>query len=231
MSCAGIAVLSVVDAGFIFSGSVGSGILMQRDLMSGEWSPPVACGLTGVGFGFLLGAAVQELIIFFPDEKSIATFCSTGLNLGTQSDVTIGVGRDFEAGFGLSKDGSSATMSFAYSKGAFGSLALKGAVVAPRKAINTLFYEVKNPELDILAGKVSFPEQKVTLWKDVVEKLDKLAQGLTELPGDDVKEKQRLESARIVANEVADELHKSDGDVDVVEVDAQTEAAKESSLA
>jgi lipid-binding SYLF domain-containing protein len=42
----GIVLISVVEAGFIFSGNVGTGILLAR-YDDGKWSPPCAVGLTG----------------------------------------------------------------------------------------------------------------------------------------------------------------------------------------
>ena len=41
----GILLISTIEAGFIFSGNVGSGILMAR--REGSWSPPCAVGLAG----------------------------------------------------------------------------------------------------------------------------------------------------------------------------------------
>ena len=51
----GICVVSVVEAGFIFSGNVGTGILIRKN-PDGSWSNPCAMGLTGVGWGAIFGA-------------------------------------------------------------------------------------------------------------------------------------------------------------------------------
>lgn len=42
----GIILMSVVEAGFIFSGNLGTGILMAKK-EDGSWSAPSAIGLTG----------------------------------------------------------------------------------------------------------------------------------------------------------------------------------------
>lgn len=47
----GIAFVTIVEGGFIFSGNVGTGIVMSRDPNDGSWSPPSAIGMTGVGWG------------------------------------------------------------------------------------------------------------------------------------------------------------------------------------
>lgn len=43
---AGILLISTIEAGFIFSGNVGTGILMAKKA-DGSWSPPCATGLAG----------------------------------------------------------------------------------------------------------------------------------------------------------------------------------------
>jgi lipid-binding SYLF domain-containing protein len=221
MDCAGICIMSLVEVGFMFSGSVGTGIVIAKN-DDGSWSCPVACGLTGVGFGIVLGAAAKDLIIFMADKASLQTFFSTGLKLAGQTNVTVGVGRDFEGSFGASASGMSSTLSIAYSKGAFISCILEGAVVAPRKACNEKFYGLTGVQpADIIDGKITFPSNKNTLMPNVLDKLGKLAQGLTEVPGG--AEKQKVEAAKAEADKASEEINKGD---DVVEIDAQAEAAK-----
>ena len=41
----GVLFLSSIEAGFIFSGNIGTGILISNS--NGKWSPPCAVGLTG----------------------------------------------------------------------------------------------------------------------------------------------------------------------------------------
>lgn len=89
----------------MFSGSVGTGIFMKRDDISGEWSNPVACAVAGVGVGILMGANVKDIIVFLPDQISIETFFSKGVQMSTQSNVTVGVGREFDGTIGASMTG------------------------------------------------------------------------------------------------------------------------------
>jgi len=51
--------------GFIFSGNVGTGIVMLKS-PDGTFNqaPPCAVGLTGVGFGLLAGASVKDVVMF-----------------------------------------------------------------------------------------------------------------------------------------------------------------------
>jgi lipid-binding SYLF domain-containing protein len=218
MTCAGICILSTVQAGFIFSGSVGTGIFMKREL-DGSWSNPVACGITGVGFGLVVGATLKDVIIFMPDEMSLQTFFSSGAQLGAQANVTVGVGREFEGGVGGSASGTSAIISIAYTKGAFVGATMEGAIIAPRTGANEAFYGFGMTNAsEIIEGKIAFPTHKQTMMAEVKDKLGKLAMGLSELPGEE--EKKKAEAARAEADKAAESAQ------DVVEVDAQAEAAK-----
>ncbi len=68
--CKGIILLSVVEAGFIFSGNVGTGVVIaHKD--DGTWSPPSALGLGGIGWGFMVGAEVKDLVICVMDDETL----------------------------------------------------------------------------------------------------------------------------------------------------------------
>jgi len=61
-NCKGIILLSVVEAGFIFSGNVGTGVIIANKY-DGTWSPPSALGLGGIGWGFMVGAEVKVSVL------------------------------------------------------------------------------------------------------------------------------------------------------------------------
>ena len=164
--CAGVVIMSAVQAGWMFSGSMGTGIFLSHDLQ-GNWSNPVACGMAGVGIGLQIGAAKKDVIIFLPDEESVQTLFSRGVSVGAHSDLTIGVGREFEGGLGASGSGSSAIFSIAYTKGAFVGASIEGALVSPRHGANEAFYGPGNGSpVDIIQGKVAFPTNKVTMIEE-----------------------------------------------------------------
>ena len=68
--CKGIVLLSVIEAGFCFSGNVGTGVVMAR-AEDGSWSPPSAVGLAGVGFGFMFGAETKDILILIMDSNTL----------------------------------------------------------------------------------------------------------------------------------------------------------------
>ena len=75
--CKGVVLLSVIEAGFCFSGNVGTGVVMAR-ADDGSWSPPSAVGLAGVGFGFMFGAETKDILILIMDSNTlkVRTFLS-----------------------------------------------------------------------------------------------------------------------------------------------------------
>jgi lipid-binding SYLF domain-containing protein len=51
----GLAVFTILKAGFVFSGKAGSGIVIAR-LPDGSWSAPSCIATAGVGWGLQIGA-------------------------------------------------------------------------------------------------------------------------------------------------------------------------------
>lgn len=58
----GLAFLTIIKAGFFFTGRLGSGLVIGR-LDDGSWSAPSAIGCTGVGWGFQLGGEVRHPLL------------------------------------------------------------------------------------------------------------------------------------------------------------------------
>lgn len=57
----GLAVFSVVKAGFVWSGKAGSGVVTAR-LPDGSWSAPSCIATGGVGFGLQVSLACAYLV-------------------------------------------------------------------------------------------------------------------------------------------------------------------------
>ena len=227
--------ISVIEAGFIFSGNVGTGILLAKHQQSdggksssssssSSWSPPCAVGLTGVGWGFLVGGSVRDVMVFMYDDNTVAAATSdAGVKFGGQAEVTIGpFGRSAQVSVDLSNKGIGGSVSVAFSKGAFLGLNIEGAVVGARHAANQAFYgDPYSPQDIVLLGRAKVPEGKVTLLEEVYDKLNKLAQGSVKETAD---EEAKKAAAKAAADAAAIEANKAP---DVVQVDAATEAAKE----
>lgn len=52
-TCVGLILISVVEVGFIFTGNIGTGILMAKK-DDGSWSAPSAIGLTGKEYSYTM---------------------------------------------------------------------------------------------------------------------------------------------------------------------------------
>jgi lipid-binding SYLF domain-containing protein len=91
---------------------VGSGILLKKN-DDASWSAPSAMGLAGVGWGFLVGAAMKDIVLFIFDKNSLEGMCGeTGVCIGGQLNLTLGpMERNFEGGIGISNKGAVGTYS------------------------------------------------------------------------------------------------------------------------
>ncbi|KAF9425524.1 hypothetical protein BGZ94_007450, partial [Podila epigama] len=73
----GLAIFTVIKAGFLFSGRAGSGIVIAR-LDDGTWSAPSAIGTGGMGFGGQIGAEFTDFVIVLNTRAAVKSFSSGG---------------------------------------------------------------------------------------------------------------------------------------------------------
>eukprot|EP00581_Thalassiosira_minuscula_P013840 CAMPEP_0183734936 /NCGR_PEP_ID=MMETSP0737-20130205/45229_1 /TAXON_ID=385413 /ORGANISM="Thalassiosira miniscula, Strain CCMP1093" /LENGTH=254 /DNA_ID=CAMNT_0025968555 /DNA_START=108 /DNA_END=872 /DNA_ORIENTATION=- len=223
-NCKGIILLSVVEAGFIFSGNVGTGVMIAHKYEDDSWSPPSALGLGGIGFGFMVGAEIKDIVICVMDDTTLDTLSGEHqVKIGGQISATMGpVGREAESAINFSEQGVGATYTYTFSKGIFGGISLESAILNVRSKENENFY-----------GKSA--KAKEILWENAVEspkgkgieelhyKLELLRKGKVWVPTP--KDLEKKDSMRIDAD-AAGVAAKAD-QTDVVKVDAKEEAAKE----
>lgn len=179
--CLGLVLISIAEGGFIFSANVGTGIAMTKT-EDGSWSAPCAVGLTGVGFGLLVGASVKDVFMFLMDDETVNSVTSeNGLKVGAQAELTVGFGRTAKGDFDFTGRGIGVPVSIAFTKGIFGGFNLEGAVVGVRHAVNEKFYGKTCTARDILIEKnVTVPADKETLLPKVYEKLTKCEEAASE---------------------------------------------------
>jgi len=224
--CKGLVLLSVVEAGFIFSGSVGTGVILtQND--EGKWSAPSALGLTGVGFGVLVGAEIKDILIILVDDNAVNALAGEHqIKFGSQLGIAAGpIGREMGGDLNFSYNRGDIALSYSFSKGLFLGINLEGAVVGARPKVNKKFYgkDVKPSEI-LFDGIVDMPENSGI--DELHKKLDLLKKGKTsELTEEEVEKKEKLRSIADDAGKSAKDEH---GD-EIVYVDIKEEAAKEDS--
>lgn len=76
-SAQGLAIFTVVKAGFLFSGRAGSGIVVAR-LEDGSWSAPSAIGTGGMGFGGQIGAEITDFVVVLNTKAAVRSFATGG---------------------------------------------------------------------------------------------------------------------------------------------------------
>src|SRR5580704_373787 len=132
----GLAIISVVKAGFIFSGKAGEGVVVART--GHGWSGPSFIGTGGAGWGPQIGAQVTDFVIVLNTERAVRAFSKGGnVTLGADASVAAGpVGRAAEADV----TPRAAIYTYSKSKGLFIGASLEGAVIGTRKGANEEYY-------------------------------------------------------------------------------------------
>ncbi|HEX4638204.1 MAG TPA: YSC84-related protein [Chthoniobacterales bacterium] len=149
----GLAIISVVKAGFIFSGKAGEGVVVART--GHGWSGPSFIDTGGAGWGPQIGAEVTDFVIVLNSERAVRAFSKGGnITLGADASVAAGpIGRAAEADV----TPRAAIYTYSKSKGLFIGASLEGAVIGTRKGANEHYYGRPVTADEILHGRVRPP--------------------------------------------------------------------------
>jgi SH3 domain-containing YSC84-like protein 1 len=150
----GLAILTMLKAGFVVSGRGGTGVVIART--SNGWSGPSAIGTGGAGFGFQIGAQVTEFVIILNTDEAVRAFSRGGnVSLGADLSVAAGpVGRSAEAGI----TPVAAVYTYSRSQGLFAGASLEGSIIVTRDDANRSYYGKSVGASDILDGRVKVPK-------------------------------------------------------------------------
>ncbi|KAM9820240.1 SH3 domain-containing YSC84-like protein 1 [Neosynchiropus ocellatus] len=160
----GLAIISVVKAGFLITARGGSGVVIAR-LADRRWSAPSAIGIAGLGGGFEIGVEVSDLVIILNQRRAIEAFTKGGnLTLGGNCTVAVGpMGRNVEADVALRS--TAAVFTYCRSRGLFAGISLEGSYLLERKETNRKFYSRDVRASGILNGDVEPPPECYDLYK------------------------------------------------------------------
>ena len=149
----GLAIMTVIKAGFIFSGRGGAGVVVART--GRGWSGPSAIGTGGAGFGLQVGAQVTEFVFVLNTNEAVRAFSQGGnIQLGAGLSVAAGPeGRTVEAGV----TPVAAVYTYSRSQGLFGGVSLEGTIIATRDDANAIYYGRSVTPAEILSGRVRVP--------------------------------------------------------------------------
>ncbi|KAJ3106533.1 hypothetical protein HDU97_006126 [Phlyctochytrium planicorne] len=163
-NCKGVAVLTLLKAGFVWSGRAGAGLVVAR-LPDGRWSAPCAIGAAGAGFGAQIGAELTDCVFILNTESAVRAFSHGGnLTLGANISVAAGpVGRQAEGAGTVAN--LAPIYSYSKTKGLFAGLSLEGLVIIQRKETNASFYGQKVTPRELLSGQIEPPPGAEVLYR------------------------------------------------------------------
>ncbi|KAF6063445.1 hypothetical protein FOB64_005086 [Candida albicans] len=154
----GLAIITVLKAGFLFSGRAGSGVIVAR-LPDGSWSAPSAIVTAGAGVGGQIGAELTDFVFVLNTKAAVDTFAQMGsVTLGTNVSIAAGpLGRSAEAAGTATVGSVSAVFAYSKTKGLFAGVSLEGSAIVERREANRKFYGSNCKARNILAGQVDIP--------------------------------------------------------------------------
>jgi SH3 domain-containing YSC84-like protein 1 len=149
----GLAIMSVVKAGFIFSAKGGQGVVVARTPHG--WSGPSFIATGGGGWGLQAGAQITDFVIVLNTDAAVQAFSRGG-------NVTVGVDLSAAAGpVGRTAAGAvmptAAVYTYSRSKGLFLGVSLEGAVIGTQRQSNFNYYEKLVRADSILSGVTKPP--------------------------------------------------------------------------
>jgi SH3 domain-containing YSC84-like protein 1 len=178
----GLAILTVLKAGFLFSGQGGLGLVVARTTTGrlrveqgrrlvkgrgGGWSGPSAIATGGAGFGFQVGAEVTEYVMVLNTDEAVKAFSRGGnVTLGGDLSVAAGpVGRTASAAV----TPVAAIYSYSRSKGLFAGVSVTGTVIVARNGANKEYYGRKVTPEEILSGQAKPPASARKLQEELAK--------------------------------------------------------------
>jgi SH3 domain-containing YSC84-like protein 1 len=154
----GLAIITVLKAGFLGSGRYGNGLVVTR-LSDGSWSAPSAIGVGGAGFGGQIGFELTDFVFVLNDTAAVRAFSQLGsLTLGGNVSLAAGpIGRNAEATGAASLKGVAGVFGYSKTKGLFAGVSLEGSSIIERRDANEKLYGLRYTASQLLEGSVRPP--------------------------------------------------------------------------
>ncbi|KAF1797437.1 hypothetical protein V8B55DRAFT_1386776 [Mucor lusitanicus] len=162
----GLAIFTVLKAGFLFSGRAGSGLVVAR-LPDGSWSAPSAIVTGGMGAGGQIGAELTDFVLVLNTKEAVKTFSHFGnITLGGNVSIAAGpIGRNAEASGSATLKHISAIYSYSKTRGLFAGVSLEGSVIFTRNDANEKLYGERVTAKELLNGSVAPPREADSLYR------------------------------------------------------------------
>jgi SH3 domain-containing YSC84-like protein 1 len=162
----GLAVFTIIKAGFLGSARFGSGLVIARQ-PDGTWSAPSAVATGGAGFGGQIGFELTDFVFILNDANAVRSFSQAGsVTLGGNVSIAAGpVGRNAEAAGAASLKGVAGVFAYSKTKGLFAGVSLEGSVLVERKDANEKMYGRRVTASQLLGGSVTAPIEAEPLMR------------------------------------------------------------------
>ncbi|KAJ5575813.1 hypothetical protein N7535_002739 [Penicillium sp. DV-2018c] len=157
----GIAIFTTMRTGLWVSGSGGSGVLLGRLPLTGEWSPPSGIMLHTAGIGFLAGVDIYDCVVIINTFEALEAFKKFRCTLGGEVSAAagpVGVGGVLESEVHKRQ---APIWTYMKSRGLYAGVAIDGTVIIERTDENERFYGERISVDDILAGKARNPPKEL----------------------------------------------------------------------
>ena len=150
----GLAIITVIKAGFIFSGKGGHGVVVAKTPHG--WSGPSFIAQGGAGWGPQVGAEATDFIFVLNTNAAIRAFSRGGnITLGADASVAAGpVGRDAH----VAVTPTAAIYTYSRTKGLFVGAAVEGAIIGTDRGENARYYGGAVRAREILRGDARPPQ-------------------------------------------------------------------------
>ena len=164
----GVVFLTIVKAGFMFTGRYGTGLVVAK-LPDGRWSAPSAVMITGLGWGLQIGAEVTDVMLILSTDQAVNTFKSRAqVSVGAELGVSVGpIGRSIESDVTAGTKGAAHAFAYAQSKGLFFGASLEASGIAARPDVNRAFYGEKISISHLLGGDYPPPKGAEPLYSAI----------------------------------------------------------------
>jgi lipid-binding SYLF domain-containing protein len=147
----------VLRGAFIIGASGGSGVFLVRESRRHRWGGPAFYTIGQASFGLQAGGESSEVVLVALTDRGVSALLATSTKLGGDIGVAVGpVGAGAEA---ATQNLSADIVSYSRNKGLYAGLALDGAVVAVREALNKAYYKkAVTPTQILIQREVSNPQ-------------------------------------------------------------------------
>lgn len=164
--CKGVVFFTIVKAGFMFSGRYGTGLIVTK-ARDGTWSAPSALMISGLGWGFQVGAEVTDVMLILTSDSAVETFKSRAqVSVGAELGVSVGpIGRSIGSDVTAGNKGTAHAFSYAHSKGLFLGASLEASGIASRPDVNQMYYGEKVSTSALLSGEYPRPRGADVLYR------------------------------------------------------------------